>query len=411
MTQPIGKVTDLLGSGLFPSHPGKKPPLWENGRNVVFEYGLVKAALGQFLMFAPAEAARIMGIKAAYVAGTPTVYFGTPTKLWKWTESGGVEDLSDEVFSGGEGNPWIFALWGNWIAATNNTEDLKIYKNTGNFADLAGTPFTRCKVIESTNTHLFAMNTSNGGNYIEWTDVDDIEDWTATSTNEAGNKPMRNLDSDIIAAKKLGDSIIAYTYNEMLSIDYIGRPFIYGVNFLLEGFGPVGPNAVAAVGRVHYGFGRRGLWVTDGVSFDFIDEPAVFDFLFQDDLTRVDKTKLDQIVVWHDQMQNLVMFSYPTEAGLGHNDIQVGFNYKDPNKPWTVFNYGRMAVDDSGVFDFAVSGDQLGNIYQQSATNTAPSSGEQPIVELDETTYTLQLGVGEGGVGQLGVGGYESGTG
>lgn len=404
MTRLIGKVEDELGTGLFPSYPGRKPLFWSDGRNVTFDSGLIKAALGQFVLASIGAAAPILGVKVVNVNGVPTVYFGISYYLYKYTEAGGIVNISPGLYIGDD-NPWVFAVWGEWIAATNNVDPVQLYKNTGNFADLSGPSFTRAKLIEANDTHVFAFNTSNGANFVEWCDLDDIEDWTATSTNEAGNLPVRNLDSEIIAVKKLGDKIIFYTYNEMFAINYVGRPFIYGIEFLLEGFGPVGPKAVASVGKIHYGLGRSGLWVTDGVSFQYIDEPAVFDFIYQRDDTKIDPEKINQAVVWHDKMQNMVMFSYPRKEGPGYNDIQIGFNYKDQTKPWTIFNYGRTSVDDGGVFPFAVAGDSFGTIYQQSVTNTAPSAGTLPIVSLDGIEEYITIGVGIGGVGQTGVGG------
>jgi len=409
MTDLLKAYKDELGSGLWPSHPGRRAFFWQDGRNITFEHGYVQSSFGQFQLFTTEEAAPVCGIRASNVADLRIVFYGTPSKLYRWDIISGIEDLSGAAYTGSLVSPWQFSRWGTWMLATNGVEKIQVYKNTGNFGNLANQPFDWAKLIYTTDTHLIALNTSNGPNFIEWTDLDNIEVWAAASTNDAGNKPLRNLDSPIIAAKKLGDNLIGYTANEMFAVAYLGSPFVFGVQFLLEGFGPFGPNSIASTGNKHYGMGQRGIWVTDGTSFEFIHSPAVHDFVYRDEATRVDLELSQHVVAWHDQLQAQIVFYYPKVNGNGYNDIGLGFNYK--TNLWTIYDYGRTAVDDSGVFAYALTGDQSGNIFQQSVSDAPPTSGDLGIVNLDETLYTLELGLGEGALGELGLGGYADGAG
>ena len=409
MSELIADIKELLGSGLFPSLPGRRARLWKDGRNVTFADQLVETALGQFLMFDPEQASSVTGVKASVIAGIPTVFFGTLTKLWQWDVTNGLEDLSGTTYTGTTEDLWVFARFGDFMLATNNVDPLQVYKGVTDFEDLAGTPFTRCKTIYATDTHLLAFNTSNGGNFIEWTDADDIEDWTATSTNDAGNVPKRNLDSDILAVKTLGKAIAVYTFNEMLLMDFVGRPFVFRSELLLEGFGAVGVNAIAASGRQHYGIGRRGIWTTDGISFDFIQNPAMQKFVYRDAATRIDLDTIGLTVGWLDQLQNQIVFYYTTEAGPGYNDIGIGIEID--TGAWSVYDFGRTAVDDSGVFPFAITADRLGNVYQQSVTGVPTTTGQQGVIDLTETSFSVSMGLGEGGLGEGGLGGFTGGAG
>lgn len=408
--EPIAVFAEELGSGLYPSEPGRKSPFWVDGRNITFDYGHTQSAFGQFVMFITEQNEPITGIKATVISGLQTIFYGTPSKLYKWDATNGIEDLTGSTTPTGTiNNPWSFARWGNWMLASNGVDPVQVYKNTGNFVDLSGPTFTSAKIIYTTETHALAANTSDGGNIIAWSDLDDIEDWASVVSNDAGEKPMRNLDSDIISLKQLGDIIIAYTFNEMFAVNYIGRPYVFGTQFLLEGFGPVGLNAVAAVGRKHYGFGPRGIWVTDGTAFEYIQSPALLDFIFRDETYKFDARYGEQVVAWHDNLQNQVIFYYPTVRQLGYNDIGIGLNYK--NNTWTIYDYGRTAVDDSGVFPYAITGGQGGNIFQQSVADSPPLAGDAGIVDVTEATFSLELALGEGGLGDGGLGGYTDGTG
>lgn len=416
MTDKIAEFTSELGSGLFPSEPGRKPIFWQDGRNVTFESDHLQSAFGQFAMFISGQNEPVTGVKGSVVDGVPTVFFSTLTSQYKWDLANGVQDItpidgmSAKVpYTGTRNDPWQFSRWGNWMVSSNGVAPIQVYKNADKFLDLAGQPFDWAKLIYATDTHLLALNTSNGGNYIEWTDLDNIEQWQTSSINDAGNKPLRNLDSDILAAKKLRDTLIAYTNNEMIAVNYLARPFVFGTEFLLEGFGPFGPNAVAAVGGKHFGMGHRGIWVTDGVSFEFIQNPAVMDFIYRDADTRVDLELGNHVIGWHDQLQTQVVFYYPKESGAGYNDIGVGFNYKTGK--WTVYDYGRTAVDDAGVFPYAITGGNGGNVFQQSVSDAPPQAGDAGRVNLDTTAYAVSLGLGEGGLGECGLGGYDGGAG
>lgn len=405
----IAEYVKELGSGLYPSEPGRAPFMWKDGRNVAFKDFHVTAALGQFLMFLSTIQVPITGIKSTRIAGVPTVFFGTTVGLYKWDEDNGVEELTraSGVYTGTVNDSWQFARWGDWMVASNGVDPVQVYKNAGDFVALTA-PFTWAKLIYSTDTHLLVFNLDTGENIVKWSDLDDVETWATTTTNDAGEKPMRNLDSEIITVEKLGDTIIAYTVNEMFAVNYIGRPFVFGTQFLMEGFGPAGRNAVAVVDKRHFGFGRAGVWVTDGVSVEYIHSPALFDFLYKDAETRVDKDKYDLIQAYHDRIQNTVVFYYATEGSEIQN-LGVAFNYL--TKAWTILSYGRTAVDDSGVFPWAIAGDHLGNIYQQSVEDAPPATASAQSVPLDTAEFYIETGIGMGGIGEGGVGGYESGSG
>ena len=410
MSKLIGSISEELGSGVFPSSPGRKPVFWKDGRNVNFESGVAKSSLGQFNMFVPGEVATVTGIQGTSIVGLPTVFYGTPAKLWKWDATNDKEDLTKAGgYSGDAGDLWSFGRWGNHLLASNGVDPVQYYQNAGDFADLVGPSFTWAKLLYTTDQYALALNTSLGGNHIGWSDIDDVNVWTTLAANDAGEQEVRNLDSEIIAAKKLRDTLIAYTFNEMFAIQYIGRPFIFGIRFLLEGFGPVGKYAVAAQGGRHFGFGRRGIWVTDGVSYEFIQNPAVFEYVYKDPATRYNKALGHLVIAWHDQLQNQIVFYYPRESGMGFNDTGVAFNYV--SKTWALYDYGRSAVDDSGVFPFAITGDRAGNIYQQSVIDAPPSTGDTGIVDLTQTTSLLEFGLGALGLGEGGLGGGMDGTG
>lgn len=401
---PIGLFEKELGSGLFPSQPGRSATFWRDGRNVSFFNEHLSTSMGQFLMFQSEVQEQITGVRSTFANGVATVFYGTPTALKKWDASNGVEDLTRAAgaYTGTINTPWQFARWGTWMVATNNTDVVQVYKNSGDFLALGGTFFTTAKLLYALDTHLIALNLNTGGNILAWTDLDDIEDWTAIETNQAGSKPMRNLDSDIVSVEKLNDTIMVYTLNEMFAVDFIGAPNVFGTRFLLEGFGPVGANAVAVNGGKHVGFGRQGIWQTDGFNFDYFDNPALRKFLYEDDATRYDPDKPELVNAVRRTNRDTVGFHYATLDSSVPN-LGVEINYR--TGAWSILSGGITAVDDSYVFPYVIFGDHLGNIFQNSAQGVGGGSAE--AVDLTNAEFEISTGVGFGGVGEGGVGGED----
>ena len=194
------------------------------------------------------------------------------------------------------------------------------------------------------------------------------------------------------------------TQNELFFLNFIGSPFVYSVQFLLEGFGVLSPHALISANNTLFGFDLKGIWRSDGSSAEYIQNPALRTFLSQNTTTKLDQSKIKNTVLCVDQLQNLVEFSYTTEDS-DSNDITIGFSFNDPANPWTVFDFGRTAASNNGVFGVLISGDKFGNIWQQSISNTEQPSNEISIIKLTAESARLSAGFGTVGFGQLGYGG------
>lgn len=409
MTKLIAKFIKELNTGLGLSQHYREGVFWTQGQNVVFEDGIIKAALGQYGMFGSGITEPILGIQSIRQNNINTIYYGSRSKLMKWTESAGITDLTNSSgYTGTDADLWQFARWGSWIVASNGVDPLQVDKNDGNgFVNLT-TPFDWAKVIYATDTHLIAMNTSEGEANISWSDIDDITEWVASSTNEAGTLPQRNQASGIIAAAPLGDgSIGIYTTNELLSMNYIRAPFVFGVNDLVQGFGLTSKYGVTVVNRLHYGMGRKNIWATDGSTYKAIDSPAVQEFVYRDSPYKLNADYAHLIVTWHDALQEAVIFSYPHGTNT-YNSVSLVYHYN--SGLWSLFDYGRSSADDSNIFNSNITGDRRGNIYAQSSSLASPAAGDAGTLETTNESASVQTGYGGTGYGQLGYGGNTNGT-
>jgi hypothetical protein len=387
-------------AGAMPDLPASVPPLFKDARNVQFADGALQPVAGQVLLVPTVTGEPVTGVLTCLCSGVKTAFFGTPTKLFKWDQTIGTVEIGSG-FTGTDSDLWSIERWGNWVVATNGVDVPQIYKGVS-FDPLAGTTFTTTKIFVRRSPFLLAFETSGGsgetGRY-HWCDRDDVETWTPLTTNFAGTNPVRDIDSDIRAAIPFAGEI-AFAASDSVSIaSFIGFPNVFGHTNLVGGVGVVGKKAMVEAGRRLFGFGPRGLWVSDGNSKDYFANPQIQEFIFDD----INEDELTKVVAWHNRLEESVAFFYPSN-GFTVNNRGVFFNYK--NRNWGIFSFGRNAIDDRGVFDFAISADENGNLFfQEAGLAFAPQAGGDGIMKLVDETGLIQFGFGYGGFGETPFGG------
>lgn len=343
-------------SGVMPGMSPTDTLLWADGENVVFQDNVVSRAPG----WRPCGISEgpIRRIAQAYggVSGAQRIYFATDVELRCWQEGMGVVVLQTGLQSS---QNWHLVPYGNWLIASNGKDRLQRW--AGSFGAKAGpintTPFVWAKILKLYGPHLVAMNTDLGRNQIFWCHEDDVETWESTSTNSAGELVIRDLESEIVAAEPLGEDIAMYSKDGMSLLSYLGMPYIFGARKLLDSIGAASPTSVVSVGRQNLGLGLQGFWITDGGLYEYIDTPVR-------ELVRryLDWERVRQVVAYHDEWQQQVIWFYPQVDVPGENSAGLGFNYK--TGAWSRYNFGRTAADPRRVFDYPLTGDSSGVYYQ-----------------------------------------------
>lgn len=252
--------------------------LWEEGNNVVFRdlgFRRIDGAQQQSTVIAD----QVRDIAQAYVAPARRIYLGTDTGLemrelvanvWSasvlgaWTQAGQYADLE---------------TWGSWLVATNGVDPVLVWKN-GPLGPLAGVPFTRAKVLLRKQPFLLAFNTNNiGDTAVEWSSDSNIEDWTPTAINKAGNYNLRDLDSEIVAAEHIGNRVAVYSRSGMALGQFVGGANVWSWQRAVHGVGAISRRSVVTLDPYNYGFSRDGIFKTDGNSFLYVDDPAMLRYI------------------------------------------------------------------------------------------------------------------------------------
>lgn len=318
----------VAGSGLAPSMNVRDVPLWANGANVIArDGGMEKIPGNSVLATGPAGGINdhVRGAESLITdAGVQHLFFGDTDELYNYTSTGGVISVksglsgADDAVGTTDASFHSFSRFGNWMLQANGLDVAQVWKGSS-FATLAGTTFSRAQILLTSGPHIMALNTDNGANFAEWCDEDDVEDWTPSATNAAGNLVLRELFGPIKAGVNFGDQIAVLGLDQLILIRYIGVPFYFGYKVTLKGIGAVGKGAAIQAGRFLFGWGPAGIWRTDGLAHVYVDQPAFAKFII-DNLSVAQRSK---ITTQYWDRTDQVVFFYPDATGEIAGGISV----------------------------------------------------------------------------------------
>ena len=325
-----------LASGVFPSSLAIAVPFWAEGENVIFLPGKVKKLPGWQNLNVGTISGDVGALAQEFTGSETRLYIATDSNWYSWDGT-----TLTGIGSGFGAKEWSLIPWETWLIGTNNSDVPQVWKNTGTSAALAGVPFAAAKIFKKLGPHLLAYNTSNGANFLEWCSANQPEIWTPAAANSAGNLTLRELDSGVVAVQDLRGGHAVYSQDTMVFVQWISLNDGFGRRKAINGVGAIGKHAVVGVHAINYGISRRGVWVTDGVTVEYIDYNSrgnAVAKLIQDEL---DFALGEEVIGWHDEENFMVRWEYPTTSGTRRG---IGFSYKT----------GGWSVLPATGFDFAI---------------------------------------------------------
>jgi len=219
---------------------------------------------------------------------------------------------------------------------------------------------------------------------IFWSDSEDNTDWTATTTNQAGDHVIEST-GDLLGAVLVRGRILIFTTADAHTASYVGLPYVYQFDNVGDDCGPVSINAVVVANNTAYWMGRNanGFFMYDGYTRNIPCD--VEEFV----TTNMNEAQSSKTVGWHNSLYSEIVWFYP---GSGTEvDAYVTYNYLENH--WSVGTLARTSTTSRGIFAFPILFDSSGNPYEHEIGGT--------YTDLDDTTYTPYV---ESGPIQLGMG-------
>lgn len=333
-------------------------PFWKNGDNITRRGIGVGQILGwETLVDSEYASNPIRGIADQAIGDDKYLFFGTIDRLFSWDGTnldipgfgynGVVSSSANDIATS-----WSFQQWEDWMIAVNGVDSAQIWKGS-TFSNLLSSPVDAPDIVTSYSGYAILIKRVS----IYWSALDNPESWDA----ENDILIIRNSDSDIYAAVPLGDSIALYGKNTMHRLSFLGSPNFFGVKKALDGIGVESKYAVVSIGRQNYGFNRRGIFRTDGVSVEYIAEPWFHNIL--NDINWDQAAKINALVT-DCGIKFFVPYNGATEPNLAITYC--------PKANFVSFeNYGRTASLPRGIYDYPIGIDNNGVLYLHEKGNDA----------------------------------------
>ena len=206
---------------------------------------------------------------------------------------------------------------------------------------------------------------------IRFSSQESLTNWSAASTTTTAGELRIGSGSEIIRAVETRQQILVFTDAALTAIQYLGAPFIFGMQELAYGLTLIGPNAVINVNDTVYWMGRNQFYAFDGVVRPF--DCPVLDYVFND-LNEQQRAKV--FAASNAEFHEITWF-YPS-ASSNDNDRYVTYNYKD--NIWYYGNTGRSGWVDRGTFDYPI-GAASNYLYEHEVTNDADGVALDAYIE------------------------------
>ena len=165
---------------------------------------------------------------------------------------------------------------------------------------------------------------------IRWSDQESYNTWFPQATNQAGSFRL-SIGSEIVTAQQTRQEVLVWTDAALYSMQYLGPPFVWGVQPLGSNISIAGPNAATTAGNVTYWMGNDKFYQYSGQVQTL--PCTVWRYVFGD----LNLTQRAQFFASTNESYNEVWWFY-CSSNSNTVDRYVIYNYLE-----NVWMYGSMA--------------------------------------------------------------------
>mgnify|MGYP003115483275 FL=1 len=180
---------------------------------------------------------------------------------------------------------------------------------------------------------------------VRFSDRESAVDWTPTATNQAGGVQL-SQGSTIIGALRTRQEILIWTDVGIVSMRFVGEPFIFSFTEVAEGASLISPNAATSANNRVYFMDRDGFYVYSGTSQRL--PCTVLDYVLSD----LNQDQAYKVVAGSNAGVNEVIWFYPSGTSL-EIDKYVIYNFLE--ETWsigtTADNFVRTAWSEASIYE------------------------------------------------------------
>ena len=243
---------------------------------------------------------------------------------------------------------WALDNWGeNLIACTE--DDGKIYEwalSTGTpAAVVANAPVNNRSIVVTEERFLFALGAGGNPRLVQWSDREDNTTWTPSATNEAGDLEL-STSGQIMAGVSVRGQTLILTSTDAHVANYIGPPYVYGIERVGSACGLAGNKAVATVDAGAFWMGAYSFFGYTGGGVQEM-QSDVADYVFND----INRAQISKTFAVVNSAFGEIWWFYPS-GGSTENDRYVAYNYVE--NTWYIGQLARTAGVSRGAFRYPI---------------------------------------------------------
>jgi hypothetical protein len=219
---------------------------------------------------------------------------------------------------------------------------------------------------------------------VRWSDQENPYQWVPDVTNQAGEFRLSN-GSYIMQARATRQEILVWTDSAIYSMQYLGPPYVWGFQILMDNISIISPNSMITVNNVTYWMGVDKFYMYSGRVETL--PCSLRQYIFND----INKDQAFQIFCGGNEGYNEVWWFYC--SGTSNTvDKYVIYNYLD--RVWYYGSMARTAWLDSGIRPYPMAADYNSRIlYQESAVDDV--SGITPV-PINAYVQSSDFDIGDG---------------
>ena len=188
------------------------------------------------------------------------------------------------------------------------------------------------------------FNTTFDPLLVRWSDQDNPYEWVPETTNQSGEQRLSN-GSLIVAAANTRQEVLIWTDTALYSMQYLGPPYVFGINLLMDNLSIASQNAAITVNNVTYWMGVDRFYQYSGRVETL---PCTLrQWVFGD----INRNQLAQICCGTNEGFNEVWWFYPSADSLSNNRYVI---YNHLENTWVYGNINRSAWLDTQLESYPI---------------------------------------------------------
>ena len=285
-----------------------------------------------------------------------------------------MDNFGDDLVAVHSGQGSIYYVDSSGLSFNNSAQTATPAVLLSSLSGSTGVPEDNVGVLVTPERHIMIIGAGGNKRKIAWGHQESLTDFTPSVTNTAGDLEIQTR-GRIVGGFKTRYGVLLFFTDSVWKTNYLGTPYIYGVERLSEGGGCLGMKSVAGSADFVAWMSRGRFWSYTGGYITEL-ECSVADYVFSDI-----NTDLEGIISGgHNAEFGEITWFYPKE-GDTYPTRYVTYSYRE--KHWTTGELHRSAWESSDSLGYPVAGGVDGYLYRHELD---PDTQSTPILRESNVT-------------------------